>query len=150
MLSLFEELQTFPSIASSLEISNSEIADESVSGVIARVYSIKVSGDLIYNNPVFGIGPGQWPEASGLEMMAYPHNSLLEIWSEYGFFAFLIFIIILFNVIKEFFKKNPHSILALFAFMTTLSSGSIRDLRFLAFLILMTFFFKILEKRRVI
>jgi len=148
MNSFIEEIQVIPSVLDNISIEDSEIYSESISGTIARAYSLKLSWDMIKEDPIFGIGPGQWPKITGLESMKYPHNSVMEIWSEYGLLPVLIFIFVILSVIREFFKKNPFSILAIFAFMTTLTSGSIRDLRFLAFLILMTLFYKYLVERR--
>lgn len=55
------------------------------------------------DNPLLGIGPMQFAKLKGEPFYASPHNFYLQILSEWGLFAFLLLIGILFLVLKRFY-----------------------------------------------
>ena len=122
-------------------VSNSEIAFESVSSSIIRIYSYTQSINIIFENLIFGVGAGQWANAVNLQTLEYPHNSILEIWAEFGFLPALIFFAIIFKMLLSIFRGNIFAYFAYFAFLTSLTSGTIADLRFFAFYSLLMFYY---------
>lgn len=121
-------------------VSNEDVFFENVSSTLIRIYSINKTIELIQDNYIFGVGAGQWPKEAGLPSVSYPHNSILEIWSEYGLLPLMIFIFILLRLLKECLNSNLYGYLALFAFLTTMTSGTIADLRFFAVYAMLTFY----------
>ena len=122
-------------------VSNSEIAFESVSSSIIRIYAYTQSVNIIFENLIFGVGAGQWASAVNLQTLEYPHNSILEIWAEFGFLPALIFFTIIFKMLLSIFRGNIFAYFAYFAFLTSLTSGTIADLRFFAFYSLLMFYY---------
>ena len=67
----------------------------------------------IKNNPIFGVGPGNFNNYAqnylGYDLRdseLSPHNIYLEILAEYGIIGFLIFILILWDIIKALFNRK--------------------------------------------
>ena len=134
---------------SSITLTNDDVENELVSGTLVRIYAISQSLEILNENFLFGIGPGQWPLVTEMTSIEYPHNSVLEIWSEYGILVLIIFLYPGWLAIKKIYQRNIYAYFALFAFMTTLTSGSARDLRFFIVFVLLTFFFSYIHKRNV-
>ena len=140
---------------SSITVTNTEVDNNTtgigstVSGTLIRIYAISQSLEILSENLFFGIGPGQWPVVTGMTSIVYPHNSILEIWSEFGLLVLIIFLYPGWLAIKKIYQRNIYAYFALFAFMTTLTSGSVRDLRFFILFVLLTFFFSYIHKRSV-
>jgi len=55
--------------------------------------------ELIVSNPLMGVGPGQFPEASGLGV--FPHNGFLSILAEFGLLGFSFYAAIVFCVLLK-------------------------------------------------
>ena len=141
MDAFIQEIAILPSSLTNLTVSNLDVDEELVSGTLARAFAAKETVAIIIQNPILGVGPGEWPKMTGMESLKYPHNSVLEIWSEYGLLAVIILFGIMYRVTREIRINNPYAIFALFSFLTTLSSGSIKDLRMLAVFGLITFYY---------
>jgi len=80
---------------------------------IDRIQYYKAATEIISKYPVFGIGPGNFvtsyplnkkhkvPPRSPDEVLHHVHNSLLEIWLEYGLFALVVYL----GILAAFFRK---------------------------------------------
>ena len=153
VISFLDEIPYAIENFSSITVTNTEVDNNSsgigneVSGTLIRIYAISQSFEILSENLLFGIGPGQWPIVTGMTSIEYPHNSILEIWSEFGLLVLIIFLYPGWLAVKKIHQRNVYAYFALFGFMTTLTSGSIRDLRFFILFVLLTFFFSYIRKR---
>ena len=147
VISFLDEIPYAIENFSSITLTNTDVENELVSGTLVRIYAISQSLEILSENFLFGIGPGQWPLVTQLTSIEYPHNSILEIWSELGLLVLIIFLYPGWLAVKKIYQRNIYAYFALFAFMTTLTSGSIRDLRFFILFVLLTFFFSYIRKR---
>jgi len=129
-LFLIDEIPILFDTFSTTTITDSSVANEEISGTLVRIFAISESLQILKENPYFGIGPGRWPIVTQMPSIEYPHNSILEIWTEYGLLVFFMFFYLVWLVLKELQNKNILAYFAIFSFMTTLTSGSARDLRF--------------------
>lgn len=112
-----------------------------ISSTVARIIAIQTSIELIAERPIIGWGIGSWPSITGLYYLEYPHNSILEIWFEYGIFGVSIFIYFICNAARWTARDNPYSIFVIFFGLLALTTGSIRDLRILLFFTIMAYHF---------
>lgn len=78
-----------------------------------RTLLIEITIEEIKNNPIFGVGPGNFnnyaQKCLGYNLRTSdlsPHNIYLEILAEYGIVGFYIFIMILWNIIKKLFDRR--------------------------------------------
>ena len=142
----FQEIPLAFIDSSDLSVTDDDVAREEVSSIIVRLVAFAESIEILQENPFFGIGPGQWPNKTQMQSIDYPHNSLLEIWTEYGIFVLAIFLYLVWLVIKNILKGNVYGYLALFCFFTTLTSGGARDLRFFLLFALLTIFVSVFYK----
>lgn len=68
-----------PGVSSAIEFGNQSDTDR----LVMASTSLKMLGE----HPLLGIGPGQWGLHQSLVKNAHPHNSSLQLLSEYGLFA---------------------------------------------------------------
>jgi O-antigen ligase len=120
--------------------------DELISGTLARLIAINSSIELILKQPFFGWGIGSWPYLTGLHYLEYPHNSILEIWFEYGIFGIVVFGYFVASSCCGLLRKNPFSLFVIFCAFLSLTTGSIRDLRLLIFFVILAYHFMIKYK----
>ncbi|MBK2027959.1 O-antigen ligase family protein [Allofrancisella guangzhouensis] len=57
-------------------------------------------------HPFTGIGQWNYIAITKYDFAGYPHNLLLEIWSQWGIPAFIVAIIVIFNAIKNLFRER--------------------------------------------
>ena len=122
--------------------------EESVSSTVSRLVAITASLELIEQRPLAGWGAGMWPAVTGLHSLEYPHNSIIEIWVEYGFFGLAIFIFFVVMGARGIKRGNPFSFFVVFCGLLSLTTGSIKDLRVLVFFILLTLHFNFLFREK--
>lgn len=72
-----------------IEPTNNQTA-EALGTFSIRTMAYAESWKMIQNNPLFGVGIGNWDNFSNIKIL-YPHNYLLEIGSELGLVALVIF-----------------------------------------------------------
>jgi hypothetical protein len=113
-----------------------------ITSTMARLIAIVASVELIVQNPLIGWGIGSWPEITGLYYLEYPHNSVLEIWVEYGIASLVVFIFFVFRAARGVILGNPFSLFVIFCCLLSLTTGSVRDLRVLLFFTLLSYHFK--------
>ena len=121
----------------------SKVENEEISGTIARLIAINSSIELILKQPFWGWGIGSWPYLTGLHYLEYPHNSILEIWFEYGIFGVCVFGYFVVTACCGLLRKNPFSLCVIFCAFLSLTTGSIRDLRLLIFFVILAHHFMI-------
>jgi len=100
-----------------------------------RIEFIYRSIELIFRdikNCLIGTGIGSWNlEIYGVDKRGYPHNILLEIWSELGIVGVLIFSILLIPFIKK--RKLNYRYISIFVLiyllLNVLKSSGLEDLR---------------------
>lgn len=102
-------------------------------GSTERIMFYKAAIHLIMENPIFGVGFGNFPIASGLINYRHPHNIFLEIWVEVGVFALFIFISMVKKASKSAILESTFIIFFSY-FLHANVSGSITDNRILFFL----------------
>ena len=101
--------------------------DQGSIGVRFEMYS--VSWQLFFNNPLFGVGLGNWHEFSGFDNHLYPHNVLLEILAEGGLFLFLVFFTTFVYIFKN--TSEVGRYILILCLLLTSFSGDLSYLRFL-------------------
>lgn len=106
--------------------SNQTIADLGTFSI--RTVAYAESWNMIKDNPLFGVGIGNWDNFSAIKIL-YPHNYLLEIASELGSIA-LIFFMIQFIVIIRHAGFNGRVIFIFFS-IALLFSGDLSYHRYL-------------------
>ena len=99
-----------------------------------RAEYTRATFDMIKENPVFGIGPGQYgtvymaykePQAEEVQMA---HNCFLQLWAEMGIIPFLSFILICGIALFSIYKNRDISDLYKYALGTSLSGIFIHNL----------------------
>lgn len=132
------DLSSFTSISAE-ELTNSFIEDDGdIDGTLTRLIIYYQSFTLIADNLLFGVGIGNWGKETGLEVYEYPHNILLEVFSEFGILGFILLIIFIFRLINT--TPSFCKYVALFYLMNSMVSGSIRDFRYVIVFALIAFF----------
>ena len=147
-------------------ISNYE--DDSVN---KRIKYIKTSIGFIVDNPITGIGIGNWKILSirdipdGItqyEVPYFAHNDFLQVFSEIGIFGFLSYIMIIFYPIfflnKTFLGSNyknsiePYLIISLLIFVldSTLNFPGLRPYSQMNFIYILAFYSSTLHKEKII
>jgi O-antigen ligase len=86
--------------------------------------------EIIKDNLIFGVGLGGWPiKYSGIDIIDYPHNIILEIFSEIGLIGLTLFLLILVLVsVNITFKNIDYKmiyVLFIFNFINAMFSGDI-------------------------
>ncbi|MBW1938546.1 MAG: hypothetical protein JRI67_07250 [Deltaproteobacteria bacterium] len=100
-----------------------------------RIDFIYRSLELIFRdikNCLIGTGIGSWNfEIYGVDKRGYPHNIILEIWSELGIIGVLVFSILLIPLIKK--RKLNYKYISIFVLiyllLNVLKSSGLEDLR---------------------
>ena len=89
-----------------------------------RIRMWKDTFSMLKDHSIFGAGLGAYPAVfkkyqttTGIEIFQYPHNILLNIWSEMGILGIIGFIAICITWIKFSYKKNPWMLLPLIAIL---------------------------------
>lgn len=101
---------------------------ENSGSVTIRLGMIYETIKIISQKP-FGVGMGNWGDATSLQWLEYPHNFILEAISELGYLSGILFLLPYFIFMKG--KKNVFTLLAIFYFISSMSSGDITDSRFI-------------------
>ncbi len=109
--------ERFKSIVDTEEVSNK-----------GRIFIWKESIKSIIKNPILGVGLGNYPvvlkeNTSAIKSGASAHNIYLHIASELGLFGLLIFILILYEILKKawlIFKESKNTYLAYFSLIAFL------------------------------
>jgi O-antigen ligase len=112
---------------------------EAISSTLARVIAVTSSFEFIAERPLIGWGIGSWPKLTGLEYLEYPHNSILEIWFEYGIYGLAVFMFFVVRAAKGALLGNPFSFFVIYCGLLSTTTGSIKDLRVLLFFTLLTY-----------
>jgi len=98
--------------------------NENTASLFARLYLYKVSGNMILEHWLVGIGPGRWnflkydfgfqqTETILTNVLLDPHNDYLSYLSQYGLFGFIMMgFILIFPAVQ--FLKNPSNVLSFF------------------------------------
>lgn len=89
----------------------------------------------VFKDHIFGVGLGNWANATKLYAMEYPHNIVAEIYVELGLVLGSIFIIILLRMAR---LRRETGILALYYFVNSLWSGDILDFRYVVFFLVVS------------
>ena len=124
---------------------------------LSRVDLTKRGFEMIYHYPL-GVGMGNWQVYSNKikpyhlvnAKHFYPHNLFLEIFNEYGFISFILFLFLMIKAFKiSFIKMNEHQqhlsmypmlfYLLIFLFLNSLLSGSLNDSRIMFTIISLLF-----------
>ena len=87
-----------------LQGTHSDIVDKNLSRGYDRIFLLKEAFGLGLKHPLLGIGPFQYPMYTK-SPAGYPHNIIMEIWSQWGIPAFICFITVLLNCITFAFKN---------------------------------------------
>ena len=109
---------TSDNIIQTKTISNSFTSSNNTNTFTTRIYLWKNSIEIIKDNPITGIGLGNWqiyfPKyglqefssviSDGLLTYQRPHNDFLWIWSEFGITGIILFILIFFQILYYSFK----------------------------------------------
>lgn len=123
-------------------------SEDRITSTHARIVAIYSSVELITQSPLIGWGIGSWPIKTGLVSLEYPHNSILEIWIEYGLFGFVVFLYFLIRSSLDVFRGNQFSLFVIFCGLVSMTTGSIKDLRMLCFFMLLTYHFMCKSRAR--
>ncbi len=115
--------------------------EERFSSTVARLIAISSSVDLIAQRPLTGWGIGSWPSVTGLHSLEYPHNSIIEIWFEYGIMGLTVFLLFVGRAAFGISRGNLFSLFVIFCGLLSLTTGSVRDLRMLCFFTLLAYHF---------
>jgi len=116
------------------------VITETTPSVTIRLGMIVETLDLIYNYP-FGVGIGNWPHITGLHWLEYPHNFILEVFSEIGLLLGVIFLVPYFVFLRS--RIDFLFAVSFFYLLSSLASGDVLDSRFLLFYsLLSTFIYK--------
>ncbi|WP_281648200.1 O-antigen ligase family protein [Parendozoicomonas sp. Alg238-R29] len=94
----------------------------------SRVDAIETSMHMIWNHLFFGVGVGSWGEYAGYFDIYYPHNFVMEVFSELGLFLGCIFAYRYFDFFKA--GYNVYSLLALMFLLNQMVSGDLLDSRY--------------------
>ena len=124
---------------------------------LSRVDLTKRGFEMIYHYPL-GVGMGNWQVYSNKikpyhlvnAKHFYPHNLFLEIFNEYGFISFILFLFLMIKAFKtSFIKMNEYQqhqsmypmlfYLLIFLFLISLLSGSLNDSRIMFTIISLLF-----------
>jgi len=106
-----------------------------------RVDALRLSVEMVKDHPILGEGMGsfetEWVKLGSHDSFSYPHNIFLEVWSEAGILALLLFVSILFLGIKTVTQRKVHNYssrmvetvfaLVLFFTMNSLLSGYLNN-----------------------
>ena len=96
-----------------------------------RINAFNDSINIIKSDFLFGLGLGGYNNQE-IRQLKYPHNILLEIFTELGFVGFISFILYLFILFKKVLKLNiVLGILVLISFSFSMFSGSMMDQKLL-------------------
>jgi O-antigen ligase len=142
LLILFIIVLSGTSIAARMIFRFSKFAlNEGGGSVSERLMLANKAVDMIVENPVFGVGIGGFGKyVSNIDGRLYPHNIFLEIFSENGIFAFLVWLILfiyLFLYLYRKYEMQPEIyvvyLVCLFLFFQTLKSSELLDSRILFF-----------------
>ncbi len=115
--------------------------EEAISSTVARVIAVTSSFEFISQRPLIGWGIGSWPKLTGLLYLEYPHNSILEIWFEYGIYGLAVFLFFVVRAAKGVLLGNPFSLFVIYCGLLSTTTGSIKDLRVLLFFTLLAYHF---------
>ena len=94
----------------------------------ARSEMVNLTIGVIKEYPFTGVGPGNWSNYTN-SIFPYPHNILLEVISELGFFYGMIYLVLAFSFV--FYPKSITFSLALFYAISQQISGDVADARWL-------------------
>ncbi|PRX26968.1 O-Antigen ligase [Meinhardsimonia xiamenensis] len=120
-------------------IIDNNLEDGDFGSVIIRMEMISISMSVFLDNPLFGVGLGNWSFYSGLDSnMLYPHNVVMEILAETGIFgAIIIFSSFLYLWIRA---ESLGKLLAAMLLMEMSASGDMSYFRIpLSFLLLFAY-----------
>lgn len=98
--------------------------------VNTRVEHLYHAIEMISDKPIFGFGIGSFGMHNyGVDARAYPHNIILELWSEAGLIGLTLFLAFLLSCMLV--SKNPlyGSILVVYGLLNALKSYGFEDLR---------------------
>lgn len=143
-LSLIHDITSISAIGNfSSSFVNAQIGSESISGVYARAYAFIESLPLIRDYGLEGIGAGNWVHLTGLYSLEYPHNLLIELWVEYGLLGLILFILAVRLCFVSLKSNRPLAYPLCFLILMSLTSGSVRDARFIFIFLLLDLFYAI-------
>ncbi len=141
--------------SSSEEVINTANRFSTVFNENPRYKQLEKSLIIISDNLFFGVGIGGYGMASdNVDKFWHPHNIILEIFSESGFFITFIFLYLLFKIfivnnLKVSYKREKviFIIASIYLFIQAMKSGGIPDMRVTFFWLgFMTFVMKKYEK----
>jgi len=125
--------------------------EQQVSEGQIRLILARIAWDISIEHPVFGIGPGSFPDSPANYYGLYPHNGYIGVMVEYGFIPLLVFLSLIFSTILTawnrrgdvYLRENGELLKCTFSFCLVFAVWTInfndlaREYFFWAFLVLM-------------
>ena len=158
-ISIISNIVTTPkSNVNSIERASTISIDTNDGSVNQRLRYYKQGLNHLLNNPIMGVGAGNWKlisieydknEIEGFTVPFHAHNDFIQIGAELGMFGLLsylsIFIIMIFNLIKKVLTKDRISLIILFSIAvftldSLLNFPIARPISIITFLFLITMF----------
>jgi len=122
---VLSEVQVFDRYFQTLDFSGSSASSES------RLYFLRGSMVLIAKNMLFGVGLGGWGVAMYYPPDSYPHNLLIEVFSEMGILIGTVFLIPYVAFLRTRNRVSPYYFVAIFFWLASMVSGDILDSRYI-------------------